>query len=316
MRRRCRIGLAMVSLCLIVSAFGADAAGPEYRDPLGRFIVAIQPGWSLNPVYPDSFTVEFLKARDRFRVRTTIPSRGDALAEIQSYLQGEKAGAEAKTDPDGTAWAAYSTAGRNVMVRVICREDAVFTLIYTSPAAIARSVFDSLTGSFRPLDDGLPHPDAGLWERALPELHRDPRGRFTFSHPPFWVLTVLNSTRGDGTYTTRFDELGGLGHIRVSVYPGIMGDLHRHMLGWIDALQVDPQFPGMKAMGEPQLTSLGGVPAALGSAEYGTEGSARSLRLMLATHKGTNYSVMLDYCSEGAALVDSRLWGLMKSLRF
>jgi hypothetical protein len=37
---------------------------------------------------------------------------------------------------------------------------------------------------------------------------------------------------------------------------------------------------------------------------------------MLATNRGTNCSIVLDYRGDGAENKDDRLWGLIKSMRF
>lgn len=316
MNRRCWIWPAILAAGLLVSTL-ASAAGPAYNDPLGRFSVAIQPGWSLNPVHPDDSIVEFLKARDRFRVLTLPRSQQDALSEAHEFLSGEGANAVLQqSDTDSSVRAVYSSDGMNVMISVTCTDKSAFVLQYLSRATIDRSAFDRLTAGFVARAEAPFGPDPSLWETTAPHLHRDPRGRFTFSHPPFWVLTALNTTNGDATYTTRFEEIGGAGDFAIHIYPGVMGDLLKHMAGWTDSLARDAKHPGFEVSGEPQLMQLGGVPIALSGAEYGPEGARRILKLMLATCRGTNYSVVLDYRGEGAETIDSRLWGLLKSLRF
>lgn len=310
-------------LCILALAiglsFGAAAAAPRlYNDPISRYTVTIPQGWAQNPVYPDADTVEFIKGSERFSIRLFRSTGADSSEEAR--IEASRIGiAVPKVTPnaDGSVRLDFKNATRQGHLWVMKKDDRVVAFCHTAPASVR--VPDAVAKwvcGYKATPGASLVPEARHWQTVQPVLHRDPRGKFSLSRPAFWVLTGLNATVGDRVYTTRFEELGGNGVVIVKVYPGVMGDLTKHMNGWIDSLAGDPQYGGLSKLQEPALITLGNVPVATGNVRFGPENSSWNLRLLLATHKGTNYSVMLQYRLEASASVDSRLWGLLKGLRF
>lgn len=312
----------LIPFILIFAAglsLGVAAATPKtYNDPLGRYEVAIPQGWAQNPVYPDANTVEFIKGSERLSVRLFSATGTDSSEEAQA--EAAKIGVAApKITPnaDGSVRIDFKNGTRQGHLWVMKKDDRVVAFCHTAPAsvrvadAVAKWVCGYKAAAGAPLV-----PEARHWQTVLPVLHRDPRGKFSLSRPAFWVLTGLNATIGDRVYTTRFEELGGNGMVTAKVYPGVMGDLTKHMNGWMESLSGDPQYAGLVKLQEPGLITLGGVPAVIGNARYASGSESWNLRLLLATRNGTNYAVMLQYRFDEAAAIDSRLWGLLKGFRF
>lgn len=315
MNRRARYLLFVGVIVIGASAFWATAAS-VYHDPLGRFTLAVPPGWTLNPISPDAMTTEFTKGLDRLSVCLVRQIAPDAAGEADRFAR--EAGSENPTvtpaDP-GNVRLSYSVGKTDSVAQVICRDGLTFVLRLTSPAPLRNpGALDPWLKAFQITPGTSIGPSLRHWTEGVPILYRDPRGKFTASIPPFWVLTVRNRTQGDASYTTRFEEMGGNGSLEVVVYPGRMGDLMKHMAGWTDSLARDSKYPGLKVLSGPGIVTLGKTPAGMAQAEYDGTAGRRNLRLILATLNGTNCMVMLDYGASEASTFDGQLSMLIRSV--
>ena len=243
----------------------------------------------------------------------------DPIAQARFFFGGNSPASPAvfETGPDGLIYAAYSENSRNFYCVFVFQDSIAFMLRHSAPAGFASGEtvarqwladFHAATGAFH-----VPMPEH--WVTVQPVLHRDPRGKFTISLPGFWVPTAINETIGDGLYTTTFGELGGNGELSIKAYPGYMGDLIKHMNGWMESLTADPRYPGFVVLSAVETAMLGSVPASFGFAEYGEGMNRMAVYLMLTTNKGANYSVILKYNGHTASLYEARLLGLLKSMR-
>lgn len=318
MQKKLAIYTVVLATILMVAAYSGNvsAAAGTYTDPLGRFTAGIQTGWTLDRIYPDSTTVQFSKGTERFEIRTAELTQTDPIAQARLFFNGNGP-AVFDTDADGLLYAAYSENSRIYYCVFVFQDSIVFMLRHSAPIGFAagETVVRQWLANFQaePWASHVPLPDH--WVTVEPFLHRDPRGKFTISLPGFWVPTAINESIGDAVYTTTFVELGGNGSISIRVYPGRMGDLVKHMNGWTESLAADPRYPGFVVLDSVETATLGSVPASFGSAEYGDGLNRTTVRLMLATQNGTNYSVILKYNGHMAGLYETRLIGLLKSMR-
>lgn len=318
MQKRLVVYTVFFAIILIVAAYSGNiaAAAGVYTDPLGRFSVGIQAGWILNRTYPDSSTTQFSKGTERFEIRTAEMTQTDPIAQARMFFGGNGL-AVFETGADGLIYAAYSENSRIFYSVFVFQDSIAFMLLHSAPVGFAagETVARQWLADFHAAIGASHVPLPEHWVTVEPVLHRDPRGKFAISLPGFWVPTAINETIGDALYTTTFAELGGNGEMYVKAYPGYMGDLIKHMNGWMESLTADPRYPGFAVLDSVQTAMLGSVPASFGFAEYGEGLNRVAVYLMLTTYKGTNYSVILKYNGHTAGLYEARLLGLLKSMR-
>lgn len=318
MQKRLAVYTVFFATFLMVAAFSANisAAAGTYTDPLGRFAAGIQTGWILNRIYPDSATVQFSKGTERLEIRTAEMTQTDPIAQARLFFKGNGP-VVFNTGADGLLYATYSENSRIFYCVFLFQDSIGFMLQHSAPVGFAagETIARQWLADFHAAPGASHVPLPEHWVTVEPFLHRDPRGKFTISLPGFWVPTGINETIGDAVYTTTFAELGGNGEIIIKAYPGYMGDLVKHMNGWAESLAADPRYPGFVVVDPVVTAMLGSVPASFGSAEYGDGMNRTVVRLMLATRNGTNYSVVLKYNGHAAGLYETRLNGLLKSMR-
>ncbi|MGI5854157.1 MAG: hypothetical protein ACOX8I_07550 [Bacillota bacterium] len=318
MHKRLVAHILLLAVMFMVAAFSGNvtAASGTYNDPLGRFSVGIPTGWILNRTYPDGFTVLFAKGTERFEIQTAEMTQTDPIAKAKMFF-GANSPTVFNTGADGLLYTAYSESGRSFYCVFVFQDNIGFMLRHSAPVGFTagETVARQWLAGFNAAANASNVPQPEHWLTVEPVLHKDPRGKFTISLPGFWVPTAINETIGDAVYTTTFAELGGNGDICIKVYPGYMGDLVKHMNGWLDSLATDPQYPGFAVSDQVQTAMLGSVPASFGFADFGIGSKRTSVILMLTTNKGTNYSVFLKYNGQNAGLYQMRLLGLLKSMR-
>lgn len=296
----------------------ADAAPSEefavYRDPAGRFSVALPEPWMIAPREVELRRTRFERSDGTGSLSISVMPLSNPAASAEQIArstlatyQETHAGFDVIEQPsaaalDGeAAWQAlyrYRTEDGRIATEVALFARKGERAVYVQYTVFNRLDLLAVKTEFAAIASGFrfgPTPEGVVPAEALELVaYTDPSGRFSISVPTLWPLTDRTA---DGSSTT-FTELGENGYLSVFVQPGARGITAAQIVSaWKDQSQSDP---GFRLLSDVAPSPLGGVEGARVDYEW-TGGSGRTWvrRLHGAVVGDVFYAVVLDYVRSG-----------------
>lgn len=286
-----------------------------YRDPAGRFSLALPEPWIAEPQEVALRRTRFERSDGAGSLTVSVMPLPNPAASAEQIArstlatyQETQAGFTVAEQPSASAldgeaaWQAlyrYRTADGRIATEV-----ALFSRKDERAVYLQYTVFDRLDllavkAEFAAIASGFrfgPTPEGAMVPVDSLELasYTDPSGRFSISVPTLWPLTDRTS---DGSSTT-FTEVGENGFLSIFAQPGARGLAAEQIVAaWKDQSQSDP---GYRLIADVGPSPLGGVEGARVDYEWtGGGGRIWVRRLQGAVVGDVFYAVVLDYVATG-----------------
>ena len=285
-----------------------------YRDPAGRFSLALPEPWIAEPKEVALRRTRFERSDGAGSLNVSVMPLPNPAASAEQIArstlatyQETQAGFSVIEQPsaaalDGeAAWQAvyrYRTEDGRIATEV-----ALFARKGERALYLQYTVFDRLDllavkAEFAAIASGFrfgPTPEGAVPAEALELVpYTDPSGLFSISVPSLWPLT---DRTGDGSSTT-FTEVGENGYLSIFVQRGARGLAAAQIVSaWKDQSQSDP---GFRLLADVTPSALGGAEGARVDYEWtGGGGKTWVRRLQGAVVGDVFYAVVLDYVKSG-----------------